>query len=156
MQRDSSPRLSKTSRKAIKRRRPALKSGLATTSDATLKLMQDRVEKEIKKLDSFTTTNFVPAEKGQEDCYAYVYPDKDDKIYLGDDFDPAPATGPDSKAGTLVHEMSHYNSVGGTDDVVMADGKTAYGQKRCEKLAKEDPAGAKNNAGSFEYFVEGQ
>jgi len=121
-----------------------------------LKLMQDRVEKEIKKLDSFTTTNFVPAEKGQEDCYAYVYPDKDDKIYLGDDFDPAPATGPDSKAGTLVHEMSHYNSVGGTDDVVMSDGKTAYGQKRCEKLAKEDPAGAKNNAGSFEYFVEGQ
>ena len=132
MQRDSSPRLSKTSRKGIKRRRPALKSGLATTSDATLKLMQDRVEKEIKKLDSFTTTNFVPAEKGQEDCYAYVYPDKDDKIYLGDDFDPAPATGPDSKAGTLVHEMSHYNSVGGIDDVVMSDGKTAYGQKRCK------------------------
>jgi len=56
------------------------------------------------------------------------------------------------QSGTLVHEMSHYNSVGGTDDVVMSDGKTAYGQKRCEKLAKEDPAGAKNNADSFEYF----
>jgi uncharacterized Zn-binding protein involved in type VI secretion len=123
--------------------------------EATLKLMQDRVEKEIKKLDSFTAANFVPAEKGEEDCYAYVYPDKDDKIYLGNDFDTAPATGPDSKAGTLVHEMSHYNSVAGTKDVVMSDGKTAYGRSNCEKLAKDDPAKAKKNADSFEYFVEG-
>jgi uncharacterized Zn-binding protein involved in type VI secretion len=124
-------------------------------SDATLQQMQTRVEKSIAKLDSFTDDNFVPAEAGQEDCFAYVYPNKNDKLYLGDDFWSAPATGPDSKAGTLIHETSHYNSVGGTDDVTMADGSTAYGKASCEKLAKENPAGAKNNADSFEYFVEG-
>jgi uncharacterized Zn-binding protein involved in type VI secretion len=122
-------------------------------SDATLNLMQDRIEKEIKKLDSFTAANFVPAEPGEGDCYAYVYPDKDDKIYLGDDFDGAPATGQDSKASTLIHEMSHYNSVAGTDDVDLANGKTAYGEANCMKLVKENPAGAKNNADSFENFV---
>jgi hypothetical protein len=123
---------------------------------ATQKLLQERLEKEIDKLDSFTAKNFRRAEKGEEDCYAYVYPDKDDRIYLGKDFDGAPATGPDSKAGTLIHEISHYDSVGGTDDVVMSDGTTAYGQESCKKLAKEDPDGAKKNADSFEYFVEGQ
>lgn len=121
--------------------------------DATLQLMQGRIEKEIKKLDSFTTANFVPAEPGENDCYAYVYPNKEDKIYLGDDFDSAPATGTNSKASTLIHEMSHYNSVGATDDVKLANGKDAYGESNCMKLVKENPAGAKNNADSFENFV---
>jgi uncharacterized Zn-binding protein involved in type VI secretion len=141
----------------IKNKSDAVKSSakkwFGDDNDDTLKLMQDRVEKEIKKLDSFTAANFVPAEPGEGDCYAYVYPDKDDKIYLGDDFEGAPATGPDSKASTLIHEMSHYNSVGGTDDVVLGNGKTAYGEANCMKLVKENPAGAKNNADSFENFV---
>jgi peptidyl-Lys metalloendopeptidase len=33
-------------------------------------------------------------------------------------FWPAPANGTDSKAGTLIHEMSHFNVVAGTNDWV--------------------------------------
>ena len=124
------------------------KKWFGSDDDAVRKTMQTRIEKQIKKLESFTVKNFSPAEEGEADCYAYVYPAKDDKIYLGKAFDTAPPTGPDSKAGTLTHEMSHYNSVGPTKDHV-------YGRKNCENLAKESPADAQENADSFEYFVEG-
>ena len=59
----------------------------------------------------------------------------------------APLTGTDSKAGTLVHEMSHFNVTAGTDDHV-------YGQSGAKSLAISDPAAALDNADSHEYFAE--
>jgi peptidyl-Lys metalloendopeptidase len=59
----------------------------------------------------------------------------------------APLTGTDSKAGTLIHEMSHFNVVAGTDDHV-------YGQSGAKSLAISDPAAAIDNADSHEYFAE--
>lgn len=59
----------------------------------------------------------------------------------------APATGTDSKAGTLIHESSHFTKNGGTDDVV-------YGQSAAKSLAKSSPAQAITNADSHEYFAE--
>jgi len=112
-------------------------------------MLQDRVDKEIAQIDKMGENNFHKAEKGEEDCYAYVYPGDNTKVYLGNDFGPAPATGADSKAGTLVHEISHYNTVGGTKD-------NAYGQAACQTLAKDHPDKAKQNADSFEYFSEKQ
>jgi peptidyl-Lys metalloendopeptidase len=56
-------------------------------------------------------------------------------------------TGTDSKAGTLVHEMSHFNVVAGTDD-------HAYGQSAAKSLALSNPDLALNNADSHEYFAE--
>ena len=56
-------------------------------------------------------------------------------------------TGTDSKGGTLVHEMSHFNVVAGTDDNV-------YGQSGAKSLAISDPAAAVDNADSHEYFAE--
>ncbi|HKX84772.1 MAG TPA: M35 family metallo-endopeptidase, partial [Pyrinomonadaceae bacterium] len=67
-------------------------------------------------------------------------------IYLCNAFWNAPAQGTDSKAGTLVHEMSHFTVVAGTDD-------HAYGQTACKKLAKR-PQKAIDNADSHEYFAE--
>ena len=125
-------------------------------SEETRQLMLKRVKAELNKLDELSAAkDFVPAEQEQQDCYAYVYPDKEGKVYLGNSFWTAPATGPNSKAGTLIHEMSHFNSVGATDDVEMSNGETAYGLENCEELAKEDKEAAKKNADSFEYFVEG-
>jgi peptidyl-Lys metalloendopeptidase len=125
------------------------KKWFGDSSEATRQKMLDRTNKELDKLSKLTTDDFHPAEPGEEDCYAYVYPNDDTKIYLGNSFPGAPATGKDSKAGTLVHEMSHFNSVGGTKDNV-------YGTKDAQDLAKTDPAKAQANADSFEYFVEGQ
>jgi peptidyl-Lys metalloendopeptidase len=79
--------------------------------------------------------------------YAYVYPTQPYKIYVCNAFWSAPMTGTDSKAGTLVHEMSHFNVVAGTDD-------WAYGQSAAASLAISNPTRALDNADSHEYFAE--
>ena len=79
--------------------------------------------------------------------YAYVYPTKPYEIFVCRAFWSAPNTGTDSRAGTLIHEMSHFNVVAGTDDVV-------YGQTGARSLAISDPNAALNNADSHEYFAE--
>jgi len=81
--------------------------------------------------------------------YAYVYPSQPYKIYLCSVFWTAPNLGTDSKAGTLVHEMSHFNVTAGTDDYV-------YGSTGALSLAKTDPGKALNNADNHEYFAENQ
>jgi peptidyl-Lys metalloendopeptidase len=82
-----------------------------------------------------------------ESYYAYVYPNQPYKIYVCNAFWSAPLTGTDSKGGTLVHEMSHFTVVAGTDDWV-------YGQSAAANLALSDPAKAVDNADSHEYFGE--
>ncbi len=79
--------------------------------------------------------------------YAYVYPTRPYEIFVCRAFWNAPTTGTDSKAGTLIHEMSHFNAVAGTDDVV-------YGQAGAKNLASTNPDGALNNADNHEYFAE--
>ena len=79
--------------------------------------------------------------------YAYVYPTQPYKIYLCGAFWAAPVTGTDSRAGTLIHEMTHFNVVASTDD-------WAYGQTAAANLALTDPAKALDNADSHEYFAE--
>ena len=85
--------------------------------------------------------------KCKQNYYAYVYPNQPYKIYLCKVFWSAPLSGTDSKAGTLIHEMSHFDVVAGTDDVV-------YGQTGAKNLASTDPNLAITNADSHEYFAE--
>jgi peptidyl-Lys metalloendopeptidase len=82
-----------------------------------------------------------------DSSYAYVYPNQPYTIYVCSAFWSAPLTGTDSKAGTLVHETSHFTVVAGTDD-------WAYGQAAAGALAASDPARALDNADSHEYFGE--
>ena len=82
-----------------------------------------------------------------QNYYAYVYPTRPYEIFVCRAFWSAPLAGTDSKGGTLVHEMSHFNVTAGTDDVV-------YGQSGAKSLALSDPNGALNNADSHEYFAE--
>ena len=79
--------------------------------------------------------------------YAFVYANQPYHVHLCGAFFAAPATGTDSKAGTLVHETSHFTVVAGTND-------NAYGQTACKKLATKNPAKAVANADSHEYFAE--
>jgi len=55
--------------------------------------------------------------------------------------------GTDSRAGTILHEVSHFNEIGGTED-------HAYGAALVSALARNDPSRAVNNADSIEYFAE--
>jgi len=79
--------------------------------------------------------------------YAYVYSNQPYTIYLCKVFWTAPAQGTDSKAGTLIHEMSHFTVVAGTDD-------WAYGQTAAKNLAISNPTNAVDNADNHEYFAE--
>jgi len=85
--------------------------------------------------------------KCKQNYYAYVYPNQPYNIYLCKVFWSAPLSGTDSKAGTLIHEMSHFNVVASTDDVV-------YGQTGARNLASSDPDLAVTNADNHEYFAE--
>jgi peptidyl-Lys metalloendopeptidase len=82
-----------------------------------------------------------------QNYYAYVYPNSPYTIYLCNAFWSAPTTGTDSKAGTIIHELSHFNVVAGTDD-------WAYGQTACRSLATSNANRATDNADSHEYFAE--
>jgi peptidyl-Lys metalloendopeptidase len=78
---------------------------------------------------------------------AYVYPSSPYGIYLCSPYWGLSRTGYDTKAGTLVHEVSHFTVVAGTHDY-------AYGQSACKTLAQNDPGKAIANADSYEYFGE--
>jgi peptidyl-Lys metalloendopeptidase len=80
-------------------------------------------------------------------AYAYVYANAPYRIYLCNAFWAAPNTGTDSRAGTIIHEVSHFTVVAGTSDY-------AYGQSAARNLASSNPARAVRNADSHEYFAE--
>lgn len=74
--------------------------------------------------------------------YAYVFPgDATFTVYLCSVFWSRPS----ERAETLVHELSHFNSVCRTDD-------WAYGRTACQNLARTNPARAINNADNICYF----
>ncbi|WP_313704248.1 M35 family metallo-endopeptidase [Massilia sp.] len=97
--------------------------------------------------DAFDNKSVVVDCGCNQNYYAYVYPTQPYRIYVCKAFWSAPLTGTDSKGGTLVHEMSHFNVVAGTDDHV-------YGQSGAASLAISDPTKAVDNADSHEYFAE--
>ena len=97
--------------------------------------------------NAFDTKNVVVDCSCKDSYYAYVYPNAPYKIYVCNAFWTAPMTGTDSKGGTLVHEMSHFTAVAGTDD-------WAYGQSAAASLARSNPTRAIDNADSHEYFGE--
>jgi peptidyl-Lys metalloendopeptidase len=82
-----------------------------------------------------------------EEYFAYVYPSQPYTIYVCNAFWPAPMLGTDSKGGTMLHEMSHFDIVAGTDDHI-------YGQQGAAEMARTAPQRAINNADSHEYFGE--
>ena len=85
--------------------------------------------------------------KCKQPYYAYVYPTRPYEIFLCKVFWQAPLAGTDSQAGTLIHEMSHFDVVASTDDFV-------YGQTGAMDLAITAPDDAVMNADNHEYFAE--
>jgi len=81
--------------------------------------------------------------------YAYVYPaDASHTIYLCSVFWGINRIGGfDTQSGTLLHELSHFNNIGGTNDY-------AYGTTACRNLARTNPQNAVRNADNYEYFGE--
>jgi len=76
--------------------------------------------------------------------YAYVYPsDPSMTVYLCGAF----WSQANERANTIVHEMSHFNVLGGTEDYT-------YGKVSCQNLAKSNPYQAAHNADNVCYFSD--
>jgi len=79
--------------------------------------------------------------------YAFVYPALPYSVTLCPAFWSAPLNGLNSKAGTIIHEISHFTIVAGTDDHAYQVGAT-------QRLARTNPDLAIDNADNMEYFAE--
>lgn len=99
--------------------------------------------------DGSISADCTPNNCGSGSVFAYVYRgDATHTIYLCNQFWAAPSSLTwDSRPGTLVHEMTHFEDIGDTSD-------HAYGRTLCRSLAANDPDTAADNADSYEYFVE--
>ena len=84
---------------------------------------------------------------GPGGVFAFVFPTNPYMVYVCGGFWSAALTGTDSRAGTLIHEITHFTVVAGTDDY-------AYGQADAMALAVSDANRAVDNADNYEYFAE--
>jgi len=92
--------------------------------------------------------NCDPPRCGGPGTFAYVYPtDPVHTVHLCNQFWKAPLKGYNSQGGTIVHEMSHFSDIGGTQDYV-------YGAEGAEDLASTSPDKAIKNADNYEYYAE--
>jgi alanyl-tRNA synthetase len=142
------------------------KKAFGKDDDKSRDKIQARINKMLEVNKSMTVANFKAADPKEakeltnghpEELFAYVNPtDKTHTVSLGEAFANAPATGQDSHAGVLCHEMSHSSDIGGTKDkfIDANGGKPIYGLKASRQLAVDHPDLALNHADSFEYYVE--
>ena len=109
---------------------------------------QSTVTTHFRNIYSALNTKNITFDCSCSDSYiAYVYPSQPYIIYLCDDFWNLNLRGTDSKSGSLIHEVSHFNVVANTEDHV-------YGQRKAKELAINHPNEAIFNADNHEYFTE--
>lgn len=88
--------------------------------------------------------------------YAFVYPRDSGTIHLCPPYFSLPSLSDatflevfnsGTRAGTIIHEMSHYEDVGSTGDF-------CYNRDVCSAFARTSPNRAVHNADNFQYFAE--
>jgi Lysine-specific metallo-endopeptidase len=152
-----------------------------TTDEKARAIIAKRIAKAIAKLRRLTLLDFVaipaPRKKGltarqyqraledYESSFAFVYAGSKDNgryeltVHIGPEFASADEV---TRAGTLVHEVSHFVSVGDTDDVSETfvgdprpkDQREMYGYTKAERLSMKNVREALKNADNFEFFIE--
>jgi len=106
------------------------------------------VSKEKAAVSGSVKFNCDPPQCGSSSTFAYVYPtDTTRTIYLCGAFWTSKLSGYDSQQGVIVHELSHFNTIGATQDY-------AYGVTAAKNLAKSSPSKAIANADNYEYYGE--
>jgi hypothetical protein len=116
-----------------------------------------RIRKEYNLIVKFLAKNNYKKQffETSSDLYGHVYNnDPDNEIYLDKDFWTANPTGTDSQAGTIIHEMSHFNNIGGTTDDD-SNGDPIYEIPKIKRMILSDPDQALKHANTFEYYLEG-
>jgi RHS repeat-associated protein len=104
--------------------------------------------------ERYTEANFMWRyfpESEQCDGWACVNPGKDSSIYLTPRFFSEGAADVKSQAVALVHERTHFNSVGATSDITGTGSQLRFWQTRT--LARFSPLEALANAQSYALFL---
>jgi len=128
--------------------RADFKKWFGRTDESSRQIVIRRIGKMQNLLKGYRDSNFRGAGTQNADgLFAFVDPADDTVVSVGNAWATAPLTGTDSQAGALGHEMSHFRSVGGTDDHV-------YGANPSKDLANSSPDRALDNADNFEYYLE--
>lgn len=112
---------------------------------ARVGIVKDHYTKVRDAMQSTTFTYDLTGSGCGSSVYAYTFKGTT-TVFMCDLFWSAPANGTDSKAGTVLHELTH--AVAFTDDIT-------YGQVNCRKLATTNPDNAVKNADSHEYYAGG-
>jgi uncharacterized Zn-binding protein involved in type VI secretion len=129
----------------------AFKKWFGRNDEEAKLIILERIRRALEVSRTLTVENFYYLDNIQkkEKTYGLVYgKDKGHNIYLGDKFWKAGLTN-NTKAGVLIHELSHFKDIGKTDDIT-------YGVRGCVDLAEHYPREALINADSFQYFIEEQ
>ena len=122
-------------------------------------MISARIDRELALNSTLTVDNFSPPTTSNPNNFAYVHAaDASHTIFLDQKFWDAPLSGANSKAGTLCHEMSHFNDIGATEDSFpdYNHNDPVYGPTNSMMLATYHPALALQHADSFEYYCEGE
>ena len=85
----------------------------------------------------------------RENVFAFVFANDPFNMNVCPVFFRVSPAGTDSRSGTIVHEISHFTVVAGTDDF-----QSALNQSGSRTLANNFPEFAIRNANAFEYFAE--
>jgi len=85
----------------------------------------------------------------RENVFAFVFANDPFNMNVCPVFFRVRPSGTDSRSGTIVHEISHFNVVIGSDDF-----QSALNQSGSRQLANSNPSAAIRNANAFEYFAE--
>jgi hypothetical protein len=119
-----------------------------------------RVEKMVDRMLSSDIGNSVARGTGRSSTgFAYTRPGINENVYVADKFFSQASNNPntpDSKAGTIVHELFHlaqYNGQRGTD-AVPGYKDSQYGADVLRQLANTSPQLAVQNNNLFEWYVE--
>jgi hypothetical protein len=157
-----------------------------TDSEEARKIIAARIERGLRSLKHLKLEDFIPIPKPRRagkspaaynsamaewgSLYAYVNPGYTRRrpgapaievalIHVGPEFATADDT---TRAGTIVHELSHFLSVGNTNDVsatFLGDPRKPgeremYGYTKAERLSYQNSKKALKNADNFEFFIE--
>ncbi len=116
-----------------------------TQTAQRLQIVRDHYTKLRDAMQSTTFTYDLTGSGCGGSVFAYTFKGTT-TVWMCDLFWSAPPVGTDSKAGTVVHELTH--AVAFTDDIT-------YGQSNCRQLAINNPDNAVKNADSHEYYAGG-
>lgn len=109
-----------------------------------------RICREIDLFECLTPHDFVVIQNDEvrKQTFAQVHPNNElHTILLGDKFWGAGGEDEISRVCVLIHEVSHLDFIGNTDDF-------DYGIEQCQKMAKSNWGKALFNADTFALFIE--